>query len=558
MTITRATVDDIATTFWQGFLERQPIYASMLGDRRYEDRLSDPGPAGRARDLQLVTDVLSAVADIDRGALSVEDGITLGMLETIATVHLEQDAQRLHEFSSVDHLDGPQGLPGDLARLVTIDSDEAFDHLLARLAAYPAYIDAHIGNIEEGLASGRTAAPVVFKRTIEQLDRMVASPTDESPLVAGIGPRLGDAQREALTAAVQRHVEPSIAHFLDAVRAAAPRARAGDGVWALPDGEAVYATAILASTTMAMTAAELHEYGLEQLEAIDRDRLAIARVLGHDDVASLRHFLESDPSNFVTDPDDLVELARRQIEHASAVAPRWFGRLPKAPCEVRAVEPYAAPEAPAAFYFPPAPDGSRPGIYFINTYEPASRPIHQVATTTYHEAVPGHHFQITIESELDELHDFRRFGSRLAGNAFAEGWGLYSERLADEMGLFEGPRERLGMLDMQAMRAARLVTDTGLHAFRWTRAEAVDFVEGAGLPRTQAAIEVDRYICWPGQALAYMTGQREILALRSELEARDGDRFDLQAFHDQTIGHGSLPLATLRAQLPGWVRPRPA
>lgn len=557
MTITRATVDDIATRFWEGFLERQPIYASMLGDRRYEDRLSDPGPAGRERDRELVTEALAAIADVDRAALAVEDGITLGMLETIATVHLEQDAQRLHEFTSVDHLDGPQGLPGDLARLMTIDSDEAFDHLLARLAAYPSYIDAHIGNIEDGLASGRTAAPIVFKRTIEQLERMITTPADESPLLAGLGPRLSDAQRDALTKAVQAHVEPSIARLHEAVTAAAPGARAGDGVWALPDGEAVYATAILASTTLPLTALELHEYGLEQLEVIDRDRLAIARELGHDDVASLRRFLETDPSNFVTDPDELVELARRQIEHAAAVAPRWFGRLPKAPCEVRAVEPYAAPEAPAAFYFPPAPDGSRPGIYFINTYEPASRPIHQVATTTYHEAVPGHHFQITIESELEELHDFRRFGSRLAGNAFAEGWGLYSERLADEMGLYQGPRERLGMLDMQAMRAARLVTDTGLHAFRWTRDEAVDFVEGAGLPRTQAAIEVDRYVCWPGQALAYMVGQREIRALRTELEARDGDRFDLQAFHDQTIGHGSLPLATLRAQLPGWVRPRP-
>jgi uncharacterized protein (DUF885 family) len=558
MTTTRATVDDIATRFWEGFLEQQPIYASMLGDRRYEDRLGDPGPIGREQERKLVTDVLEAVADIEREALSTEDGITLGMLETIATVHLEQDAQRLHEFGSIDHLDGPQGLPGDLARLMVVDSDEAFEHLLARLAAYPTYVDAHIGNIDEGLASGRTAAPVVFKRTIEQLERMVATPTDESPLVAGLGPRLNDDQREALAGAVQQHVEPSIARFLDAVRAAAPRARAGDGVWALPDGDAVYTTAVLASTTLPLPAAELHEYGLEQLEAIDRDRLAIARELGHDDVVSLRAFLESDASNFVTEPDDLVDLARRQIEHAAAVAPRWFGRLPVAPCEVRAVEPYAAPESPAAFYFPPAPDGSRPGIYFINTYQPESRPIHQVATTTYHEAVPGHHFQISIESELDELHDLRRFGSRLAGVAFTEGWGLYSERLADEMGLYEGPRERLGMLDMQAMRAARLVTDTGLHAFRWTRDEAVDFVEGAGLPRVQAAIEVDRYICWPGQALAYMVGQREIRALRDELTARDGARFDLQAFHDQTIGHGALPLATLRAQLPGWVLPRPA
>jgi uncharacterized protein (DUF885 family) len=436
-----------------------------------------------------------------------------------------------------------------------VDSPEAFDHLRARLAAYPGFIEAHIGNVEEGLASGRTAAPVVFKRTIEQLERMVATPTDESPLLAALGPNLTEEQRTALTASVQRDVEPAIARLLDVVRDAAPKARAGDGVWALPDGEVVYTTSILASTTLALTPTELHEYGLEQLAEIDRDRLAIARELGHDDVPSLRRFLDTDASNFVTDPDDLVELARRQIEHASAEAPRWFGRLPKAPCEVRAVEPYAAPESPAAFYYPPAPDGSRPGMYFINTYEPASRPIHQVATTTYHEAVPGHHFQITIETELEDLHPLRRLGSRLAGIAFTEGWGLYAERLADEMGIFDGPRERLGMLDMQAMRASRLVTDTGLHAFRWTRDEAVDFVEGAGLPRTQAAIEVDRYVAWPGQALAYMVGQREIRALRADLEARDGERFDRRGFHDQVIGHGALPLATLRANLPDWVRP---
>ena len=556
MTTTRASVDDIATRFWEGFLERQPIYASLLGDRRYEDRLNDPGPLGRERDRELVTDALAAIADVDRAALDVEDGITVGMLETIATVHLEQDAQRLHEFTSIDHLDGPQGLPGDLARLVAIDSDEALDHLLARLAAYPAYVDAHIGNIDEGLASGRTAAPVVFKRTIEQLERMVASPTDESPLLAGPGANLDDAQRDVLRRAIEAHVEPAIERFLAAVRAAAPRARAGDGVWALADGEAVYATAILASTTLPLTALELHEYGLEQLADIDRDRLTIARELGHDDVASLRSFLQSDPSNFVTDPNDLVELARRQIEHAATAAPRWFGRLPKASCEVRAVEPYAAPEAPTAFYFPPAPDGSRAGIYFINTHEPASRPVHQLASITYHEAVPGHHFQISIESELEALHDLRRFGSRLAGMAYAEGWGLYSERLADEMGLYEDPRERLGMLDMQALRAARLVADTGLHAFRWTREEAVDFVEGSGQTRLMAASEVDRYICWPGQALAYMVGQREIRALRAEIAARDGDHFDLQAFHDQAIGHGGMPLATLRAQLPDWVKPR--
>ena len=265
--------------------------------------------------------------------------------------------------------------------------------------------------------------------------------------------------------------------------------------------------------------------------------------------------LEAEKSNFAAAPTEIVERARRQIDKADAAAPRWFGRLPRAACEVRAVEPYQEAEAPPAFYFPPAPDGSRNGIYFVNTYQPENRPLYRLATTTYHEATPGHHFQITIESELDDLPDFRRFGSRLTGAAYAEGWGLYSERLADEMGLYENAWERLGMLDAQAWRAARLVVDTGIHAFRWTREQSIDLLMTVGLSRLEAETETDRYIAWPGQALAYMTGMREIMALRRELEERDGEAFDIVSFHDQLLGHGTLPLATLRRELPGWVSP---
>lgn len=212
-------------------------------------------------------------------------------------------------------------------------------------------------------------------------------------------------------------------------------------------------------------------------------------------------------------------------------------------------------DAPPAFYYPPAPDGSRNGIYFVNTYQPESRALHRLASTTYHEASPGHHFQLSIETELEGLNAFRRLGSRLVGVAFPEGWGLYSERLADEMGLFEDEHERFGMLDAQAWRAARLVVDTGIHAFRWDRQRSIDLLRSIGLSQLEAETETDRYIAWPGQALAYMTGQREIQGLRRELEARDGDRFDLSGFHDAVLGHGSLPLATLRRELPGWVAP---
>ncbi len=236
-----------------------------------------------------------------------------------------------------------------------------------------------------------------------------------------------------------------------------------------------------------------------------------------------------------------------------AVAPRYFGRLPRASCEVRAVEAFKEKDSPFAYYYPPTTDGSRPGIYYANTYQLSSRFYTTLGTTTYHEAIPGHHFQIALEMENEDLTVFRRLGSRMVGGAYVEGWGLYSERLADEMGLFRSEGERFGMLDAQAWRAARLVVDSGMHALRWPRQRSIETLLAAGLSETDAVIETDRYICWPGQALTYKLGQREIERLRAQLMARDGSSFDLRAFHDAVLGHGSLPLATLARELPNWV-----
>ncbi|MFL5687946.1 MAG: DUF885 domain-containing protein, partial [Chloroflexota bacterium] len=233
--------------------------------------------------------------------------------------------------------------------------------------------------------------------------------------------------------------------------------------------------------------------------------------------------------------------------------PRYFGVLPRAACDVRAVEDYKEKDAPFAYYYPPPPDGARRGIYYANGYDLSSRMYTTLATTTFHEAVPGHHFQITLEMENPRLNTFRRLGARMVGGAYVEGWGLYSERLADEMGLFRDERERFGMLDAQAWRAARLVVDTGLHALRWPRQRSIDFLQSSGLTETDAVIETDRYIAWPGQALTYKIGQREIQRLRAALTERDGSGFDLRAFHDAVLGHGSLPLATLSRELPTWL-----
>ncbi|HYI21801.1 MAG TPA: DUF885 domain-containing protein [Candidatus Limnocylindrales bacterium] len=553
--LVRSQAVDLADRFWQWFLARQPIYATVLGDDRYDDRLPDPSAQGRAEEVAALKGFLSDVKEMDRQGLDQEDVITLDMLEVVARIWLRQHQHDVHHFEAMDQMAGPQNLPGDLSRFQRVDTPERIDRLIRRLEAFPQYLAEHRANLLDGIAAGRTAAAPVVARVIEQTRRAVEAPVDESPLLIA-HPELDDESRQRIRAAIEEYVAPALVDHLAALEGYAEFARTGEGIWALPDGRELYETMILASTTLEETPEAIHQYGLDQLELIREETVGIARELGFDDVASMRRALESEKSNYAADSAEIVERARRQIEKANAAAPALFGRLPKAPCEVRAVEPYQEAEAPPAFYFPPAPDGSRGGIYFVNTYQPENRPLYRLAATTYHEATPGHHFQIAIEGELDDLPDFRRFGSRLTGAAYPEGWGLYSERLADEMNLYESAWERLGMLDAQAWRAARLVVDTGIHAFRWSREQSVELLITVGLSRLEAETETDRYIAWPGQALAYMTGMREIVALRRLLEERDGDRFDIVNFHDELLGHGTLPLATLRRELPGWVKPR--
>ena len=553
--LTASPVNELADRFWEWFLERQPFYATVFGDERYDDRLADPSAAARAAEQRALRGFLGeAQALTAAGGLGQEERITADMLAVVARIQLSLHEHRVHHIDAVDQLYGPQSMPGELGRYQRVDTPERLDRLIARLAAYPDHMAAHRANIDEGVAEGRTAAGAVHERVLEQTRRMAATPLDQSALLV-MHPELDGAARGRLRDAVERYVQPALAEHARYMEAYAEHARVDPGLWAMPGGDELYRTLILSNTTLELEPQDLHDYGLEQLGLIEREQADIAAELGFASAAAMRANLESDPGNGFSERHQMVELAQRQITRASALAPRYFGRLPRAPLEVRAVEEFQEAEAPPAFYAPPAPDGSRGGIFFINTYQPESRPVHRIAAATFHEAVPGHHFQIAIESELEGLPRFRTLGSRLAGAAYPEGWGLYAERLADEMGLYDGPRERLGMLDAQAWRAARLVVDTGIHALRWTRDQSVALLRRIGLSQLEAETETDRYIAWPGQALAYMTGMREIMALRRELEARDGARFDLRAFHDAVLGHGSLPLATLRRELPGWVAP---
>ena len=547
-------VNRLADGYWEATLEESPTTATMLGDSRYDDRLEDPGPAGRARARSLAERTLAAANDIDAADQPLEDRITLDMVQVICELQIEQDNQRIDLLRPVDQMGGPQTLLPTVATFQPADTPERLERFLTRLRAYPAFIAANIELLGEGIASGLTAPRIVTERTIAQLERLLETPPEESVVVT-MARVAGEADRARVLEAVENDVIPADRAFLDALRSGYLEAsREEPGLWSAPNGDALYRTQILAWTTLALEPADLHQIGLDELEQIEAERKVIARSQGFgDDTVAYRAHLAADPANRPGTPAELLARAREDIDRAMELAPRYFGTLPRVGCEVRAVEEYKEKDSPFAYYLPPTTDGSRPGIYYANTYDLPSRTYSKLASTTYHEAVPGHHFQIAMEMENERLSTFRRLGSRLVGGAYVEGWGLYSERLADEMGLFRNEAERFGMLDAMAWRAGRLVVDTGLHALRWPRQRSIDFLKGAGLSDTDAVIETDRYICWPGQALTYKVGEREIERLRAEIERRDGSAFDLRAFHDAILGHGSLPLATLARELPTWV-----
>ena len=551
-----SAVDQLADRFWEAILELNPTTATVYGDDRYDDRLEDPSPAGRAKARRLMEETKAAAEAIPPDGLSVEERITRDMLIVISDQGIEEDDQGLHRLRVVDQIGGPQTLLPQICQFQRADSPERLDAFLARLEAYREYMAANTEILREGLDTGLTAPRIVADRTIAQLERLLSIPIDQAivPSLAKVG---SDADRERVRKITEDVIYPADRAYLDVLKGEYLAATRQDpGLWSARDGESLYRTQIRSWTTLELDPEVVHQIGRDELAAVDEGRRAIASAAGARSPNEYRQRLLNDPANTPGTKDELLARAREDIDRAMAVAPRYFGRLPKAGVEVMAVEEFKEKDAPFAYYFPPTPDGTRPGIYYANGYDLPNRKYTKLATTTYHEAVPGHHFQIALEQENPDLSVFRRLGSRIVGGAYVEGWGLYSEKLADEMGLFRDEAERFGMLDAVAWRAARLVVDTGLHALRWTRQQSVDFLLGAGLSETDATIETDRYIVWPGQALTYMIGCREIERLRRQLSERDGSAFDLREFHDQVLGHGSLPLATLSRELPNWVTTR--
>jgi uncharacterized protein (DUF885 family) len=534
--------------YWEGLLELEPLIGTMVGDERFDDRLGDPSDAGREQRRSFQQGALDELAGIDRSGLDVTMRTTLDVLESIAHRDVAEIAHRFDRLQVVSHLWGPGQLLAELGSTQRADTPERLERYLTRLSAIPTYLASVNEVIRDALSSGTLAPKVVAERAVGQVERLLAIDPGDSPALAALAE--GDTDgRDRVVAAVRDVVNPAYQRYLEELRNYLPHATETIGLSALPDGDAMYATQILAWTTLPLEAEEVHEIGVERLGSIQEERRQIAASLGFSSAAEAVAAHTAAGHNTAGSREDLLRVAREQVRRGWEAAPAFFGRMPSDNCDVRLVEEFREADMPFAFYQPPTADGSRAGIYYVNAYDLPTRPLHHLATTSYHEANPGHHFQLTIEQQIPDRPPLRSFGGMLAGSAFVEGWGLYSERLADEMGLFLDEYERLGMLDAQAHRAARLVTDTGIHALNWSRQESIRALEDAGVPPTDAAIEIDRYIAMPAQALSYMVGMIEVERAREAAAAKEGAEFSLKDFHDRILALGSLPLPSLLREL---------
>jgi uncharacterized protein (DUF885 family) len=543
---TNASAHDLAERFWERILELEPIIGTYIGDERYDDRLPDPSEEGLEERRRFYSSSLADLERIDRPALDEDMRTTLDVLESGCRRELENIRLRIDRFYGVTHLFGPGNLLADLGSLQRADNPDRLGKYVRRLEAVGPYLKS-IGEVaDEAVTAGQTVPGLVVDRAIGQVERLLSLEPAGSPAMAPVE-QASPADKERVVAVMKDRVWPAYQAYLETLKRYRPSARDTIGLSELPNGEELYASQILSFTTLPLKAQEVHDIGVEELAKIQEERRQIAKGLGYQDVETCIEEHKASGKDTANTRDELLEVVRDQVRRSWETAPRFFGRLPKANCAVKPVEEFREEDMPGAYYQGPTEDGSRPGTYYVNTGSLEQRLLHQTATTSFHEANPGHHFQISIEQEFTDRLRLRRFGGFLVGDAFVEGWGLYSERLADEMGLFLDDYERLGMLEAQAFRAGRLIVDTGMHALGWDRERAIEQMNETGSPRVESEIEIDRYIAMPGQALAYMIGQLEIQRWRNKAAQADG--FDLKTFHDRVLELGSLPLAALEREL---------
>jgi uncharacterized protein (DUF885 family) len=548
-------VADLLRRHWALTLELAPQTATELGIHRFDDRLEDNTPSGLARQRAVWYGFRSeARLQLARKDLSATDRTSLVLLVEALDAALSEEVCAFEEWS-LSASQNPLTRWSYLPTAQKVGSLESGRALTARYAQIALHVDREITQLRRGLARGLVSNAESTRRVMAMFEKQLAEPIERWPLLAPLDVPHPDwpaaelqRYRERLRQLTEIQIRPAFERYLRFLGTEVlPRAHGDDtpGLVHLPNGAACYRTRILAYTTLERDPRELHQIGIRQIERLDAELAALSkRAIGSGNLADALRRLREDRSLYFTSAEEIVAAAEQTLERARRALPRAFTLLPRASCVVARVPDYEAAFTWAAYYRHPTPDGSKPGEYFVNVYRPETRPRFEAAVLAFHESIPGHHLQIALAQELGDLPAFRK---HLGTTAFVEGWALYAERLADELGLYESDLDRVGLLSFDAWRASRLVVDTGLHAFGWSRQQAIDFMLAhTALSPENIDNEVDRYIVWPGQALAYKSGQIEILALRDLAREKLGSRFDLRAFHAAVLAGGALSLPLLR------------
>lgn len=545
-------------TYWDHQLRTGPERATYLGDHRFDDKLTDYRATVREEELQFFRELRARLDAIKPASLNESERLTADLLRLTLTDRLEL-AEFPEHLMPIAQQNSPQITLGTLQATQPFGDLKACDKYNQRLVAFAQQVNDVIDLMNEGIAKGVTRPKITIEQALPQIEAMIVADVEESVLYAP-AKKLPESEwrekaRERMKGAT-RVAMKALEKLRDYLKNDyLPKCRETVGYHDLPNGKAWYRRLAKHHTTTDLSPETIHEIGLSELKRIRAEMEKIAKEVGHKgDLNSFIEKLRNDPAQHNKTAEEIMRRNREILTRSDANLPKVFGRLPKIPYDFKEIEPFRAAGAPAAYYYNAPDDLSRPAYFYVNVYKPESRPIYTMEVLAYHEAMPGHHLQIALAQERKDWCDFRRFEHI---TAFIEGWALYSEILGYDLGGYRDPYSRFGQLTFDTWRSSRLVVDTGMHYFGWSRQKAIDFMKAnTALSEQDIVSEIDRYIAWPGQALAYKVGQLEILKLRKEAEEKLGGKFDLRAFHDHILEEGSIPLSTLRKRMETWMGTR--
>lgn len=558
----RQTLHALFEADWNYSMEQSPEWASTLGDRRWNDRWSDYRLETMEAQRAHTQHILDQLRAIPRELLSEEDQLNYDLFEKDCENSLKEYQFQTY-FLAFNHKSGPH-TKSSITSSLRFETMQDYEDWAARLSAFGTMTDQVIEFMREAIRQRVMQPQIVMSRVVAQMDLQLAIPAESQPffqpflrMPESIPGADQERIRQSALMAVSQSVLPALERFRAFLKQEyLPACFEEVGVWQVPEGEALYAFLTRKNTTTQYTPQEIHEIGLSEVARIRGEMEAIIGQLGFQGTfQEFFQFLRTDPQFYYDSPDALLEAYRAMSKRIDYQLPKLFKTMPRMPYGVEPIPDSIAPDTTTAYYMPPAADGSRAGAYYVNLYKPETRPKYEMMALSLHEAVPGHHFQIALAMELGEQPPFRRYASYSSCMAYMEGWALYSEALGEEMGLYDDLYSRFGRLTYEMWRAIRLVVDTGMHAFQWTREHAIQyFLENAAKTEHDVVNEIDRYIAWPAQALSYKIGEIKIKALRASAEQAMGERFDLRSFHDLILLKGAVPLDLLEREVESWIQ----